>query len=145
MQGIHERVRDALRNVIDPELAINVVELGMVGEIEEDEGRVLVLMRLTSMSCPFWDLFVDQVEAAVGAVAGVREVAVRFDRRHPWTPDLMSAAARAHLEAVGLMPPSVRRPASVGRGELLQLVEGVLSAPQLERQGATKPAPGRGL
>jgi metal-sulfur cluster biosynthetic enzyme len=124
---------DALRDVIDPELAINVVELGMVGEIEEDEGRVLVHMRLTSMSCPFWNLFVDQVEAAVGAVDGVREVTVRFDRRHPWTPDLMSAAARAHLEAVGLMPPSVRRPPNVGRSELLQVASRVLAAPQLAR------------
>jgi metal-sulfur cluster biosynthetic enzyme len=127
------RVLDALRDVIDPELAIDVVELGMVGEIEVDEGHVLVHMRLTSMSCPFWSLFVDQVEAAVGTVDGVRQVAVEFDRRTPWTPDLMSPAARAHLEAVGLMPPSVRRPANVGRSELLQVVHGVLSAPRFSQ------------
>jgi metal-sulfur cluster biosynthetic enzyme len=141
---IQARVLDAMRDVIDPELAINVVELGMVGEIEVDEGRVLVPMRLTSMSCPFWDLFVDQVQAAVGNVDGVREVAVRFDRHHPWTPDLMSAAARAHLEAVGLMPPSVRQPPNVGRSELLQLARVVLSAPRFPENEREKPEAGRG-
>jgi metal-sulfur cluster biosynthetic enzyme len=130
MMDIQARVLEAMRDVLDPELAINVVELGMVGDIEVHEGRAVVHMRLTSMSCPFWDLFIDQVEAAAGSVDGVREVAVRFDRHHPWTPDLMSAAARAHLEAVGVMPPSVRQPANVGRSELLQLARVVLSTPR---------------
>jgi metal-sulfur cluster biosynthetic enzyme len=125
------QVMQALTDVIDPELGINVVELGMVGDIEIDGDGVLVNMRLTSMSCPFWDLFVDQVRIAVGAVAGIGEVTVRFDRRQPWTPDLMSAGAREELESVGLMPASLRRPAeAVERSELVQLVEGVLSAPR---------------
>jgi metal-sulfur cluster biosynthetic enzyme len=127
------QVMERLRDVIDPELAINVVELGMVGDIEVEDSAVLVNMRLTSMSCPFWDLFVDQVKAAVGALDGVHDVTVRFDRRQPWSPDLMSAAARTQLEAIGLMPPSMQEAAtgSAGRTKLIQLVDGVLSSSQL--------------
>ena len=131
------QVMEVLRDVIDPELAINVVELGMVGEIEIDDGAVLVNMRLTSMSCPFWDLFVEQVKGAVGSVEGVDDVTVRFDRRQPWSPDLMSAAARAELEAIGLMPPSFhqRGGAPVSRASLIQVIDGALSKAQPARHG----------
>lgn len=123
-------VRDALTEVLDPELGLNVVDLGMVGPIAVDDNDVVVSMRLTSMSCPFWELFVEQVEAAVGAVAGVEEVRVIFDRSEPWSPDLMTDDARRELEQVGLMPPSYGRgQPQPDRGELLQLVTGVLGSP----------------
>jgi metal-sulfur cluster biosynthetic enzyme len=124
-------VIEALREVLDPELGINVVELGMVGPIEVADGDVVVNMRLTSMSCPFWELFVEQVRSAVGCVEGVGQVRVQFDRTEPWTPELMSAPARRQLEAVGLMPPSVRRRgcAQPKREELLQIATGVLGSP----------------
>jgi metal-sulfur cluster biosynthetic enzyme len=101
--------------VIDPELGLDAVSLGMVGAVEIDGGSVLVNLRLTSMSCPFWDLFVDQVEGAVGEIRGVERVEVRFDRSRAWSPELMSETARRELEAVGLLPPSVARPLAVLR------------------------------
>jgi metal-sulfur cluster biosynthetic enzyme len=125
-------ILDVMREVIDPELNINVVDLGMVGDIEIDGSSVLVNMRLTSMSCPFWGLFVEQVNAAVATVDGVEEVNVQFDRRQPWSPELMTDGARAELEAFGLMPPRVAQGTPVvGAEKLLQLVDGVLTAPQL--------------
>jgi metal-sulfur cluster biosynthetic enzyme len=132
-------VRDVLREVIDPELGINVVELGMVGPIEVTGGDVVVNMRLTSMSCPFWELFVMQVKSAVGSVEGVEEVRVQFDRTEPWTPDLMSEPARVQLEAVGLMPPSLRRRgcAQPKREELIQIATGVLGSPLRRRATPT--------
>jgi metal-sulfur cluster biosynthetic enzyme len=121
------RVLDALRDVIDPELGIDAVELGMIGNVEIDDGDVLVEMRLTSMSCPFWDLFVDQVQTALRDLEGIGEVTVRFDRSRPWSPELLSAEARAQLEATGLMPPRPGgRPG--GAPALIQLAEGVLAA-----------------
>jgi metal-sulfur cluster biosynthetic enzyme len=121
-------VMEAMRQVIDPELGIDVVELGMVGAIEIDGADVLVHMRLTSMSCPFTELFVEQVRGAVGD-AGGREVRVRFDE--PWSPELMSDAARAELQKTGLFPLSMRQPkeGTAQHAELLQLMRGVLSAP----------------
>jgi metal-sulfur cluster biosynthetic enzyme len=124
-------VLEAMRDVMDPELGINVVELGMVGAIEITGGDVLINLRLTSMSCPFWDLFAEQVKLAVEPVDGVARVMVQFDRTEPWTPERMSEAARVQLETVGLMPPSVRRRgcAQPGREELLQIAVGVLGSP----------------
>ncbi len=124
-------VLEAMRDVIDPELGINVVELGMVGAIEITGGDVLINLRLTSMSCPFWDLFAEQVKLAVEPVDGVARVMVQFDRTEPWTPERMSEAARVQLETVGLMPPSFRRRgcAQPGREELLQIAVGVLGSP----------------
>jgi metal-sulfur cluster biosynthetic enzyme len=128
-------VMEALRDVIDPELGLDVVELGMVGDIEVEEDSVRVGMRLTSMSCPFWELFVEQVKAAVGSLGDVGNVHVEFDRTQPWSPELMSERAREELDSVGLLPPSVRRPEGrqASRAELLQIVEGVLSAPGRSR------------
>ena len=128
-------VHNKLREVIDPELGLDVVELGMVGRIEADDGVVLVNMRLTSMSCPFWELFVEQVRSAVGELDGVERVAVQFDRHEPWRPELMTEAARGKLEAVGLMPPPATRGSchQLGREELLQIVDGVLGSPFPQR------------
>jgi metal-sulfur cluster biosynthetic enzyme len=103
-------VRAALREVIDPELGLDVVSLGMVGDVVVDGGVVAIDLRLTTMSCPFWNLFVDQVEDAVTEVDGVERVEVRFDRHRPWSPDRMTDEARRELESVGLLPPSVARP-----------------------------------
>jgi metal-sulfur cluster biosynthetic enzyme len=124
-------VRNKLSEVIDPELGLNVVELGMVGPIEAAGAEVLVNMRLTSMSCPFWELFVEQVRSAVGELEGVEDVRVQFDRTEPWTPEAMTPSARGRLESVGLMPPSAMRRGcrQPGREELLQIVDGVLGSP----------------
>jgi metal-sulfur cluster biosynthetic enzyme len=124
-------VTEVLREVLDPELGINVVELGMVGPIEVSGGDVLVNMRLTSMSCPFWELFVEQVRSAVTTLEGIDQVSVQFDRTEPWTPELMSEPARRQLEAVGLMPPSFRQRgcSQPDREQLLQIATGVLGSP----------------
>lgn len=123
-------VCDALREVLDPELGINVVDLGMVGPVALHDDSVVVNMRLTSMSCPFWELFVEQVKEAVGDVDGVGEVTVMFDRSEPWSPELMTDEARRELERVGLMPPTYRpdQPQPT-RPELLQIASGVLGSP----------------
>jgi metal-sulfur cluster biosynthetic enzyme len=109
-------VRAALTEVIDPELGLDVVSLGMVGDVVVERGAVAVDLRLTTMSCPFWSLFVDQVEAAVLEVDGVDRVEVRFDRHRPWSPERMTPEARRELESVGLLPPSVARPLKVLQG-----------------------------
>lgn len=129
-------VHNKLREVIDPELGLDVVELGMVGPIEACDGDVLINMRLTSMSCPFWELFVEQVRSAVGELDGVGQVVVQFDRTEPWRPELMTDSARRQLEAVGLMPPSVARRGchQPAREELLQIVDAALGSPFPQRR-----------
>lgn len=133
-------VHNKLREVIDPELGLDVVELGMVGPIEVRDGEVLVNLRLTSMSCPFWELFAEQVTSAVGELDGVERVAVQFDRSEPWRPESMTESARTQLETVGLMPPrATRRPCQrLGREELLQIVDGVLGSPLPQRPASAR-------
>lgn len=99
-----EVVRDALHEVIDPELGINVVDLGMVRDIRFEGEKTVVDLVLTTMTCPFWGLFVDQVKTALGDVECVGDVDVRFDPRHRWTPELLSESARWELEIEGLLP-----------------------------------------
>ncbi len=110
------QIRAALHGVIDPELGLDVVSLGMVGKLAIEGGAVSVDLRLTTMSCPFWNLFVDQVEAALREVDGVERVKVRFDRTRPWSPERMTPEARRELEAFGLLPPSVARPLKILQG-----------------------------
>ena len=109
-------IRAALHEVIDPELGLDVVSLGMVGNVAVDGGAVAVDLRLTTMSCPFWNLFVDQVDAAVLELDGVERVEVRFDRQRAWSPDRMTDEARRELQSFGLLPPSVSRPLKVLQG-----------------------------
>jgi metal-sulfur cluster biosynthetic enzyme len=97
-------IREALHNVIDPELGMNVIELGMIRDIQQDDGKAVVSMVLTTMSCPFWGLFVDQVETALEDVEGVLDVEVKYDGRERWSPDLMADEARHELEIMGLLP-----------------------------------------
>ncbi len=98
-----EVVREALREVIDPELGLDVVELGMIRNVEFEGDTTVVFMVLTTMTCPFWSLFVDQVNTALGPVPSVTAVDVRLEPGGRWSPDMLSESARWELEAQGLL------------------------------------------
>lgn len=99
-------VTEALRDVLDPELGLNVVELGMVYDIaiDEDQGEARISMTLTSMSCPLWELFVEQINEVVPKLPRIESSRVEFVHDPPWHPGLMDPAAREHLEVTGLLP-----------------------------------------
>lgn len=97
-EALLARVRDALREVIDPELGIDVVDLGLVYRVEAEEGRLLVAMTMTTPACPLGEHLSAQAEAAVRRVAPeVPEVRVQLVWDPPWTPDLMSPDAKRRL------------------------------------------------
>lgn len=91
-----ERVRDQLRNVIDPELGMDLVELGLIYDIGiHDEGRhVDVTFSLTSPMCPAGDQIHAQVESEVLSIEGVETVDARLTFEPMWNPDMMSPAAK---------------------------------------------------
>lgn len=97
-------IREALRDVIDPELSLDVVELGLIRNIEFEGETTVVYMVLTTMTCPFWQLFVDQVNTALEPVESVGPVDVRLEPGGRWTPEMLSEEARWELEAQGLLP-----------------------------------------
>lgn len=94
-----DEVRRALQEVIDPELGVNIVDLGLVRRIDLDGGDVRITMVMTSPACPLRDYLQDLVESTVTAqVAGAQSVTVEIVDEPPWTPDRMSDAARQQLE-----------------------------------------------
>ena len=93
-----EQVREALKSVFDPELGINVVDLGLVYDVEVDEdGGVDIRYSLTTMGCPIGPLIEDQMRAFVIALPGVDEVRPEMVLRPAWSPEMMSDEAKAAL------------------------------------------------
>jgi metal-sulfur cluster biosynthetic enzyme len=97
--AIDTDIRQALRTVIDPELGVNIVDLGLVYRTEVEGPRVRVEMTMTSPACPMGDYVKKLVDAAIrGAVAGVQQVDVVLVWEPAWDPDMMSDAARQQLD-----------------------------------------------
>jgi metal-sulfur cluster biosynthetic enzyme len=93
-----EQVRDALRHVVDPELGINIVDLGLVYEVDiSDRGVVHIEYTLTTMGCPIGPLIEHQMQSFLEKVPGVSSVEAEMVLRPPWTPEMMSEEAKAAL------------------------------------------------
>ncbi|HEY8487024.1 MAG TPA: metal-sulfur cluster assembly factor [Limnochordales bacterium] len=94
-----EVVRNALRAVVDPELGINIVDLGLVYgvDIDRERGHVKVTMTLTAIGCPLAFVVHQMVENALLQLDGVQSVQVEIVWDPPWTPERMSEEAKALL------------------------------------------------
>lgn len=93
-----ELVRSLLRTVIDPELGVNIVDLGLVYDIATDGGgTVRIEMTLTTPGCPLGGFLDDQIRACLTALPQVRDVRVELVWEPPWEPRAMSDAAKEQL------------------------------------------------
>jgi len=91
-------ILDALRGVVDPEMGINIVDLGLVYETGERDGDVRVVMTMTTAACPLGESMVDEAEAVIRRrVRGVKSVSVQLVWEPAWQPSMMSAAAREQM------------------------------------------------
>jgi metal-sulfur cluster biosynthetic enzyme len=90
-------VTDALRDVIDPELGLDFVELGLIYEVEVEDGIVRVTYTLTSPGCPIGPQVSEQIEEFVGELDGVTDVQPTMTFSPPWTPERMSEDAKFAL------------------------------------------------
>jgi metal-sulfur cluster biosynthetic enzyme len=90
-------VQEALTNVIDPELGLDFVELGLIYDIEIEGGDVFVTFTLTSPGCPIGPQVSEQIDEFVSEVDGVTGVHSKMTFSPPWTPDLMSEEAKFAL------------------------------------------------
>ncbi len=87
-----------LKNVPDPELGISIVDLGLVYDVKVDKkGKVEVIMTLTTMGCPLFDLIVEPVKRELLKIKGVKSVNVELTFDPPWSPDKMSKEAKVKL------------------------------------------------
>ncbi len=94
---LREKVYEALKTVYDPEIPVNVVDLGLVYDVIVDEGKVHVKMTLTSPACPVAPQVAEDARLKIMAVEGVKEAEVEFVWEPMWTPDMMSWEARDKL------------------------------------------------
>ena len=98
-------VEEAMRDVVDPELGINVVDLGLVYDIRVDEGNLATIdMTLTSAACPLTDVIEDQTRAALTGGPGgglVNDVRINWVWMPPWGPDKITEDGREQLRALG--------------------------------------------
>ena len=90
-------VNDALANVIDPELGLDFVELGLIYEVEVEGGDVNVTFTLTSPGCPIGPQVTEQIKEYVGELDGVEDVNATMTFSPPWTPEMMSEDAKFAL------------------------------------------------
>ncbi len=92
-----DTVEEALTNVIDPELGLDFVELGLIYGIDVDEGDVHVTFTLTSPGCPIGPQVSEQIEEYVSELEGVSSVVSDMTFSPPWTPEKMSEDAKFAL------------------------------------------------
>jgi metal-sulfur cluster biosynthetic enzyme len=90
-------VTDALRDVIDPELGLDFVELGLIYDVQLDGPAVHITYTLTSPGCPIGPQVSEQIEEFVGELDGVEEVVPTMTFSPPWTPERMSEDAKFAL------------------------------------------------
>ena len=103
MSSVEERVWDALAEIEDPEMPVNLVDLGLVYAVAVHErGSVDIELTFTAMGCPASDFILEDVHERVGAIEGVSEVRVRIVWDPPWTADRLTEAGRDALESWGL-------------------------------------------
>jgi len=99
--AIRERVIEQIRTVFDPEIPVNIYELGLIYEVNvDDAGQVGIRMTLTSPMCPAAEQLPPEVETKARSVAGVRSVQLDLVWDPPWNPSMMSEAARLDLGMV---------------------------------------------
>ncbi|MBN2122359.1 metal-sulfur cluster assembly factor [Candidatus Micrarchaeota archaeon] len=92
-----EDVMGALSEVMDPELGISVVDLGLIYGVNVHKGKAEVRMTFTTPACPMLNLIVSKVEEAVNRVGGISEVSVKLVWDPPWSPQRISEAGKRAL------------------------------------------------
>lgn len=100
-KSLYDDVITALKTVYDPEIPVNIYELGLVYDVHiDEEGSVAIIMTLTAPNCPVAEFIPLQVESRIKAVPDVKSVNVEMVFDPPWTPDRMSEAAKLELGMV---------------------------------------------
>jgi metal-sulfur cluster biosynthetic enzyme len=101
-----ERVLNAIRRVIDPELGVNLVDLGLIYDVQIHEGEVAVRMTLTTRGCPLHGTLVQAVERVIREMAGVTAAHAEVVWEPRWNPDMISPEGKRALAGVGRRGPA---------------------------------------
>jgi metal-sulfur cluster biosynthetic enzyme len=100
-QELKDEVEEALKTVLDPELGIDIINLGLVYEIKvDDSNNVKVEFTLTTMGCPIGPMIDEQIRAATQYIEGIGDVTTELVMYPPWNPEKMTPLARSALGMV---------------------------------------------
>ncbi|WP_062236586.1 1,2-phenylacetyl-CoA epoxidase subunit PaaD [Fictibacillus sp. FJAT-27399] len=104
--NLKEKVISALKDVKDPEIAsVSILDLGMIEDVEEREGSVLIKALPTFVGCPALHIIERDIKQAARAVEGVKEVHVEFVYTPAWTTDRITEGGKERLKEFGIAPP----------------------------------------
>ena len=104
---LNDRIVKAIRKIHDPEIPVNIHDLGLIYDVTVDEqGVAAIRMTLTTPNCPMAEVIPGQVQAAVAAVEGVTSATVELVWEPPWQPEMMSEVARLELDFTGKFDPA---------------------------------------
>ncbi len=92
-----EVVRDALRGVKDPELNLNIIDLGLVYDVDVEDGNVSIRMTLTSPGCPAGPMIMNDIHKAIRPMEGVKDVDIEIVWEPYWTPERIDPKIRAMM------------------------------------------------
>ena len=98
MQSLGEQAVDVLRTIFDPEIPVDIYELGLIYDVQvSEDADIHILMTLTSPNCPVAETLPVEVQEKVRSLPDAKEVEVEITVDPPWTKDMMSEAARLEL------------------------------------------------
>ena len=92
---VEEKIREALKGVVDPELGVSIVDLGLIYDVRFEKGEVEIEMTLTSPGCPMAPIIDKQIREAVKEIKEVKKLTIEIVWDPPWSPDLMSDELKA--------------------------------------------------
>ena len=97
-RALEEKIVNVLKNIYDPEIPVNIYDLGLVYETKvDDDGNVKVVMTLTAPNCPVADILPQQVKEEIAFLTGVKEVDVEITFDPPWDQDMITDEAKLEL------------------------------------------------
>ena len=95
---LYDKIEEVLRTVYDPEIPVNIMDLGLVYELQADEnGKVKIIMTLTAPGCPVAGDIVAEVQQKTEAIEGVKDVYVHLTFDPPWNREMMTEEAKLEL------------------------------------------------
>jgi metal-sulfur cluster biosynthetic enzyme len=102
MNTLRDQVWEILHDVYDPEIPLNIADLGLIYDLQVSEaGEISILMTLTSPGCPVGDMLAEEIRDRVMSIPGVKDVHVEFTFDPLWTPERISEEGRQMLRAFG--------------------------------------------
>jgi FeS assembly SUF system protein len=96
-----EEIVEVLKSCYDPEIPVNIWDLGLIYDIAQEDARVKIQMTLTALGCPIGPVLAEEIRDKVGQLPGVEEVEVEIVFSPPWTPERLTDEGRLALQSMG--------------------------------------------